>query len=146
MVAGQTAKETPDHRPTVLRQGAGFVAVGGLSMVGFILVSTLALGANTGLPDWLVSSLCYAGFVGPAYLAHRRFAFRSAKSHSRALPRYVGVQVIATALASLLSVLASSVIGLPPLLGSVAIAGIVAANSFILSRFWVFAAKREAMA
>src|SRR5215218_2154635 len=80
-----------------------FVAIGGLAALLYVAGSALMIGLRTGVPDWVMSTLCYAAFIGPVYLAHRRFSFRSDAPHGRALPRYVAVQLCGVALASLFS-------------------------------------------
>ena len=58
----------------------------------FVLLSSAALALPTGLPGWVVSAICYALFIVPVYLLHRRFSFSSSAPHKQALPRYVAVR------------------------------------------------------
>ena len=69
-----------------------FVGIGASAAIGFVVLSSLMLALRTGLADWLVSALCYAAFIVPVYLMHRRFSFSSNAPHRQALPRYLAVQ------------------------------------------------------
>lgn len=125
-----------------LRQLFWFGLVGGSGAVAFVLLSTLAVEARTGLPDWLVSALCYAALIVPVYLAHRRFSFRTGASHVQALPRYVAVQAMAVLLAAAISWGVYAIPGLPTVLAAVLVSGLTAAFTFVLLKLWAFAAAR----
>jgi putative flippase GtrA len=121
------------------RDLAAFLVVGGSGAVAFVLLSSLMIELNTGLPDWLVSALCWAGLIVPVYLGHRFVSFRSDAPHTQALPRYVAVQVLGLTLAALFSWIAYSVLGLPSLVGAVLVAGLTAGLNFVILRAWAFA-------
>lgn len=119
-----------------------FIIVGGLAALGFVGLSAVMIDLRTGLPDWAVSALCYAIFIVPAYLAHRRISFRSSAPHRIALPRYAAVQLSALALASLFSYVSYGVLLLPGPAASVLVVGLTSGVNFLVLRLWAFAAGR----
>lgn len=126
-------------KPPVVAEIAAFVVVGGLAALSFVVTSALVIGLNTGVPDWIVSSICYALHVGPVYLAHRRFSFRSQLPHSVALPRYIAVQASAIALAALFSFICYRLLGLHPLVAGTVVTVLTSGVNFFLLRLWAFA-------
>ncbi|HTJ58222.1 MAG TPA: GtrA family protein [Devosiaceae bacterium] len=133
----------PRDRVHIVRQIFAFAMVGGSGAAAFVLLSTLLVGAHLGLPNWLGSTLCWAALIGPVYLAHRRFSFRSAAPHGQALPRYVGVQVCALLLAALFSYVAYSVFAFPVVWASLIVTGAVSGVNFLILRLWAFAHHAE---
>ena len=119
-------------------QMVAFVLIGAGAAVGFVVLSSAAVGLGTGLPDWIVSALCYAAFVLPVYLLHRRFTFVSDARHSSALPRYVAVQISGVTLASLFSFLAYTVLGFPALFASIAVTALTSGVNFAILKLWAF--------
>jgi putative flippase GtrA len=134
-----------DERPAsrtgapVLAQLVAFLAIGGTAALSFAGVSAAAVTMLAGLPAWLVSSLCYAGFIVPVYLLHRRFSFPSDARHAQALPRYVAVQLCSLMLVALFSYLAYSVAGLPTPAAAMLVIGLTSGVNFIVLRRWAFA-------
>jgi putative flippase GtrA len=124
---------------SLLAEIAAFVLIGLGGMAGFVVLSGLVLNLATGLPDWLASSLCYGAFIVPVYLLHRRFSFGSEAPHRRALPRYVMVQGMALALATLFSVLAYGMLSMPTLVASILVVTMTSGVNFIVLRAWAFA-------
>ncbi len=125
-------------RPTVVTELVSFGAVGGIAALGFIGLSMLMVGLKIG-PDWLVSAGCYALFIVPVYLAHRRVSFRSSAPHSVALPRYIAVQVSALVLASLFSYVCYSVLGLQTALAAFIVIVLTSGINFAVLKLWAFA-------
>ncbi|MGV3651826.1 MAG: GtrA family protein [Devosia sp.] len=119
-----------------------FAGAGGAAALGYVLVSSVAVAMPSGLPAPVVSTACYALFIVPTYLAHRRFSFRSDVAHARALPRYAAVQALGLALAALFSALAYEVLRLPNPAAAIAVVGLTSLISFILLKLWAFAANR----
>ena len=126
-------------RDRVGSQVVAFIIVGVVGAAAFIALSSIFVGMHAALPKWLVSTICYAVLIGPVYLAHRRFSFRSDTPHGHALPRYVGVQLCALLLASIFSYVAYSIFGLPALWASVLVTGLISAVNFVVLRLWAFA-------
>ena len=60
-------------------------------------------------------------------------------AHSRALPRYVAVQLTSLALATLFSYVAYGVIGLPTLAAAVIVIVLTSGINFLVLRRWAFA-------
>ena len=90
-------------------------------------------------PNWVMSTLCYALMIGPVYLLHRRFTFPSEAPHRQALPRYVGVQVMALLLASLFGFVAYRMLGLPTLWASLFVTVLTSGLNFMVLKIWAFA-------
>jgi putative flippase GtrA len=128
----------PTYLPPALDQLLRFVLVGGSGAVGFVLLSTLMIDLRTGAPDWLMSALCYAAMIGPVYLLHRRFSFRSDAPHLRALPRYVLVQACGLGLAAVFSFIAYSLLHMQSLPASILITCLVSAINFVVLKLWAF--------
>jgi len=120
---------------------AWFLLVGGGAALALAAVTAVMISLRTGAPDWLVAGLCYAAFIGPVYLLHRRLSFRSDAAHVQAFPRYLAVQASAIVLVSALSWLCYSVLGVPVAIGSVAVLGLSAGLNFVLLKLWAFAAR-----
>jgi putative flippase GtrA len=118
-----------------------FLIIGGGAALAFMLFSTLAIALLPGPPRWVVSSGCYALFIVPVYLLHRRFSFRSDAPHSRALPRYVTVQICGLALAAAFSFVAYGVLGLPSLVAAALVIGLTSGVNFMILRLWAFAGR-----
>ena len=128
-----------EPRSVMLLELFAFLVIGGAAALSFVGVSSAAVAAFREMPSWLVSALCYAAFVVPVYLLHRRYAFRSAAEHARALPRYVAVQLCGLALATIFSWVAYGVMGLPTLLAAFTVIGLTSGINFLVLRRWAFA-------
>ena len=120
------------------RDMLAFIAVGGGIAALFVLSSSLVVSLGTGLPDWVVNAVCYAGLILPAYLLHRRFSFRSEAEHRRALPRYLAVQASGLALATVFSFLVQTLLLLPPPLSAGLVMVLTLGCNFVLLRSWAF--------
>jgi putative flippase GtrA len=116
-----------------------FLLVGGLAALCFVGLSTLMVGLRTGIPDWLMSALCYAIMIVPVYLAQRRFAFRTGVPHRLALPRYITVQVVGLALAALFSFICYRLLGMPSPVAASLVIILTSGINFALLRLWAFA-------
>jgi putative flippase GtrA len=127
-------------RAVAAAQLLAFLLIGGVAALSFVGVSAAAVAIFRELPSWLISALCYAAYIVPVYLLHRRFAFRSDVEHSRALPRYVAVQLCGLGLATLFSWLAYGVIGMPTLLAAILVIGLTSGMNFLVLRGWAFGA------
>jgi putative flippase GtrA len=112
--------------------------IGGAAAVAFVGVSSAAIALFDTLPAWLVSSLCYAAFIVPVYLLHRRYSFQSGVEHARALPRYVAVQLCGLALATVFSFVAYGVVGLPTLTAAIVVIALTSGINFLVLRRWAF--------
>jgi putative flippase GtrA len=123
----------------VLVQLFAFAIIGGAAALSFVGVSSAAVSLFKSVPAWLVSSLCYAAFIVPVYLMHRRFSFQSDAAHSRALPRYVLVQLCGLGLATLFSFIAYGVVGLPTLVAALVVIVLTSGINFLVLRRWAFA-------
>lgn len=126
------------ERP-VTTELAWFVLVGGGAALALASVTAAMISLRTGVPDWVMGALCYAAFIGPVYLLHRRLSFRSEAAHGQAFPRYVAVQLSAIALVSVFSWLCYTVLGFQSVLGSVIVLGLTAGVNFAVLRLWAFA-------
>ena len=130
--------EQTSERPVTAELG-WFLGVGGGAAVALAAVTTAMISLRTGVPDWAMTALCYAAFIGPVYLLHRRLSFRSAAAHGQAFPRYAAVQLSAIALVSLFSLICYAVLGGPSMFGSLLVLGLTAGANFALLKLWAFA-------
>lgn len=128
-----------DTGTPVLVQLVAFIVIGGAAALSFVGVSSAAVALFRSVPAWLVSSLCYAAFIVPVYLMHRRYSFQSATAHGRALPRYVLVQLCGLALATAFSYLAYGIVGLPTLVAALVVIVLTSGVNFLVLRRWAFA-------
>jgi putative flippase GtrA len=128
----------PVEAPSVMGQLAAFVVIGAAGAAGFVALSSLA-SLVTGSESSLVNALCYAALIGPVYLAHRRFSFQSELPHSHALPRYIGVQLMAVALVTLFSYLVYSILGMTSVVAATLVIALTSGLNFVVLRGWAFA-------
>lgn len=131
--------EQTSERP-VLTELVWFLLVGGGAALALWGTTTAMISLRTGMPDWLMAALCYAAFVGPVYLLHRRLSFQSDAAHRQAFPRYAAVQISAIALVSLFSFVGYSMLGVETAIGSFIVLGLTAGVNFVVLRLWAFAA------
>ena len=129
-------------KPSVAVELLSFLCVGGLAALCFVGLSMLMIEFRTGLPDWLMSALCYAAFIVPVYLAHRHYSFRSSAPHAFALPRYVAVQLSALALAASFSYICYGLLGMPTTIAALLVIGLTSGVNFVVLRLWAFAHRR----
>lgn len=132
--------EQTSERP-VTTELAWFLLVGGGAALALAAVTTMMISLRTGLPDWVMGALCYAAFIGPVYLLHRRLSFRSDAAHGQAFPRYAAVQLSAIALVSVFSWLCYTVLGFSSLIGAAIVLGLTAGVNFAVLRLWAFATR-----
>lgn len=127
-----------DRTAPVLLQLFAFLVIGGAAAIAFVGVSSAAVAMFRTEPAWLVSSLCYAAFIVPVYLLHRRYSFQSGAEHARALPRYVAVQLCGLGLATAFSYVAYGVVGLPTLTAAIVVIALTSGINFLVLRRWAF--------
>ena len=128
-----------DRSPGRLRGAVLFLCIGGSGALAFVLLSTLMIRLDTGLPDWLVNGLCYGVLILPVYLLHRRLSFQSDASHRQALPRYLAVQASALLLATLFTLVIHGVLEVPTMLASMLVIGLTSGVNYFVLRSWAFA-------
>ena len=133
-------------RPAAASAGASglinFILIGAGGAAAFVALSTLMLSLPTGAPEWLVNTLCYAALIGPVYLLHRRYSFRSDAAHRQALPRYVAVQMSALVLAAVFSFVVHGMLSLPTVFASMLVVGLTSGVNYLVLRSWAFAGTR----
>jgi len=110
--------------------------------VAFVALSTLMIGVHTGVPDWIMSALCWVALIGPVYLGHRLYSFRSGAPHRQALPRYIAVQICGIALAALFSYLSYRILGMSTVAAAVLVTALTSGVNFVILRAWAFAEGR----
>jgi putative flippase GtrA len=129
-------------RRGVGRDLLGFILVGGSGAVAFVVLSTLMIGLRTGIAEWIVSALCWVALIGPVYLGHRMWSFRTGATHRQALPRYIAVQALGIVMASVFSYLCYRVLGLSTALAAVLVTALTSGVNFAILRAWAFAEGR----
>ena len=125
-------------RPVEARRLVSFLGIGAAAALGFVALSTALLALPTGLPAWVVSTVCYVVFIVPVYLLHRRFSFHSDAPHLQAMPRYLAVQASAVGLATVFSYIAYGIVGLPGPAGAVLVIGLTSGVNFLVLKLWAF--------
>lgn len=137
----RTVSRADAHSP--LHRFVMFLAIGAGAALGFVVVSSILTALTDGPPDWVVSAMCYAGFILPVYLLHRRFTFASDVEHRLALPRYAAVQLIALLLATLFGYVFHGTMGLPSLPAAVLVIALTSGVNYLVLKGWAFAAARR---
>jgi putative flippase GtrA len=125
-------------RVSMISQFLSFAVIGGSAAALFVALSTLMVELPTSAPDWLLSSICYAFFILPVYLAHRRFSFRSEAPHRHALPRYIVIQIFGLILATVFSYVCYGVFQMPTLSAAVVVVALTSGINFAIVRMWAF--------
>jgi putative flippase GtrA len=118
-----------------------FLVYGGIAAAIYVGLTALIIELRTGVPDWIVSSLCYGALIFPVYYVHRRWSFRSTAPHGHALPRYVVVQLCGLALVATFSYVAFETLHLPGIAGATLVMLASALIKFVVLRFWAFATR-----
>lgn len=119
-----------------------FLVVGGTAAALYVVLTTVLIWLDTGIADWVINTVCYAGFILPVYLVQRRFSFQSDAPHGQALPRYVAVQGMAVLLAALFSYVIHGVFAFPTAFSSMLVIGLTSGVNFMVLRSWAFARAR----
>ena len=114
----------------------------------FVLVGLISNGCLLGLfyalikadvrPVW-ASLVVYLLGVGPTYVFHRFWSFRSAALHRIAAPRYVMTHVMGASLQSALLFIGHDGLKFHPLMVQAAVMAVVAGVVFISLEFFTFA-------
>lgn len=134
-------REPPQMRATE-RSGGGlvsFLLIGGGAAGSFVILSSLMVALLPMVEGWIVSAACYAVFILPVYLLHRRFTFASDAAHWQALPRYVAVQMMALALAALFSFVFHGTLALPSLPAAMLVIALTSGVNYLVLKGWAFA-------
>lgn len=126
-------------KPSLLTQLITFLAIGTVAAGAYVWLCTVVASWQTGAPEWLTNSICYTLFLLPAYLAHRRYSFRSDAPHQRALPRYTIVQVVSIVLTALFSYVSYNMLGMETAIGAFVVLCVTAGVKFVVLRAWAFA-------
>jgi putative flippase GtrA len=142
-IVTQTLHSAPAEatRPAFSLAGAfvSFLVYGGVAAAIYIGLTAFFIELHTGVPDWIVSSICYAALIGPVYYVHRRWSFRSDAPHMHALPRYIVVQLTGLAVVAAFSYVAFETLHLPSFVGATSVMLLSALIKFVVLRFWAFA-------
>jgi len=140
-IALESLMRTQPDEARMRSNGGGilmFIAIGALAALGFVVLSTALIWALPMVDSWLISTLCYAAFIVPVYLLHRRFTFASDVDHLHALPRYAVVQVMALALATAFSFLLHGTLSLPSLAAAILVISLTSGVNYLVLRSWAF--------
>lgn len=127
------------------RAGGGllsFLLIGGGAAAGFVLASSALIVLLPKVEAWMVSAACYAAFIVPVYLLHRRFTFASEVAHVHALPRYMAVQGVALLLATMFGFVFHGTLGLPSLPAALLVISVTSGLNYLVLKGWAFAFAR----
>ncbi|WP_112661803.1 GtrA family protein [Microvirga flavescens] len=117
-------------------QFSRFTLIGLAAALAYVVIATCF--GRLGMAAWLASGLSYVICIPFAYLAQKKLAFRSARAHASAFPRYCAVQMVNTVLSSALAAAFARVPEIPGfIVFGVSAALVVGANYIFLSR-WAF--------
>jgi putative flippase GtrA len=125
-------------RVSMISQFLSFAVIGGSAAALFVALSTLMIELPISAPDWLLSSICYAFFILPVYMLHRRFSFRSEAPHRHALPRYIVIQIVGLILATVFSYVCYGVFQMPTLSAAIVVVALTSGINFAILRTWAF--------
>ncbi|HEY9218256.1 MAG TPA: GtrA family protein [Phenylobacterium sp.] len=117
-----------------------FVLSGGLASLTFFALSWLFLEL-----DWrpFVANLtAYALAFALGYAMQRTWTFEARHAHGHALPRYFIVQLSCAGMSAVLGEVGVTLLGLEPLVVSLATTVIAGAISYLASSLWVFPTPR----
>lgn len=120
-----------------------FIVIGGGAAVSFVVLSSVLVALLPMVEAWVVSAACYAAYIVPVYLLHRRFTFASDVDHWQALPRYVAVQFMALLLATLFGYVFHGAMGLPSLPAAVLVIALTSGVNYMVLKGWAFALARR---
>lgn len=117
-------------------------------VVGAALTAVYFVVANVGsvmlgLAPQSASGGAYLATIPLGYFAHRRITFRSARTHSIAVPRFVAASFVGVLIAWVVPYVAVHAFAVPHWAAYLAVSVLAPAISFVLMRFWVFAALRD---
>lgn len=142
----ESLMRAPPSTPWVERRGGGmisFLLIGGGAAASFVVLSSVLVGLLPMFDAWMVSAACYAAYIVPVYLLHRRFTFASDVAHRHALPRYMVVQAMALALATLFGFVFYGVMALPSLPAAMLVIGLTSGVNYLVLKSWAFAFERR---
>jgi len=120
-----------------------FIGIGGAAAASFVIVSSVLVAILPMIEGWIISAACYAAFIVPVYLLHRRYSFASDVAHGQGLPRYVAVQMVALLLATLFGYVFHGSMGLPSLPSAVLVIVLTSGVNYLVLKGWAFAAARR---
>ena len=126
----------------------GMVARFGVTGIG-VTATYLGLASlltAAGLAAAIASAGAYLVSTSLSYLGHRRYTFRSAADHARAVPRFIAVSATGLLLAAAIPPGLESIAGTGPYVSFVVVTGVVATLSFVGLRLAVFRAGEDALA
>lgn len=87
---------------------------------------------------WQASAIGYSATIIPAYIAQKNLSFRQRGSHYSALPKYIGVQISAIVLSSLISEGLGKLQFLPSFMVFLGASAITTIFTFCALRLFVF--------
>ncbi len=145
-VALMSMMPDPTAQHVVKRRRGGivsFVLIGGGAAASFVLLSSLLVSLFPRVDAWMINAACYAAYIVPVYLLHRRFTFSSDAAHGQALPRYVAVQMMALTLATIFGYILHGTLALPSLPAAVLVVLLTSGVNYVVLKGWAFALSRR---
>jgi putative flippase GtrA len=117
-----------------------FVLSGGLASLTFFALSWLLL--EIGWRPFLANLTAYAIAFALGYGMQRTWTFEARHAHGHALPRYFILQLACAGMSAVLGEVGVTLLGLAPLVVSLATTLIAGAISYLASSLWVFPTPR----
>ena len=115
-----------------------FGLVGGSAAVAYVVLTSL-LTIQFSLPPAAAIALALCVLIPPTYLAQRALAFRSARPHRTAFPRYLATQAGGNLLGIAVAAWSGPWIRQYPWLSFTAVAAVTVCANYSILKLWAFA-------
>jgi len=126
---------------SIARSLTSYVGIGAGGALSYVLLSSLL--SYLAVAPWLASFASYVMLIPVVYDVQRRVAFQSDAPHRSAFPKYLSTQLLGITLSAVLPPFLSDHGNLPPPVGFVGVAAVIAVTSFFLLQFWAFKGVQE---
>lgn len=139
MLAGVAAALRGGNLRELIWELIRFGGVGGLTTVVYF-VALWPLAKWVSLPMWLLAGIACMPALLVGYILHRSFTFRSSRQHSRAVPRFLAVQIAGIAFNSLAIWIGTDLLSLPFLIVQFGAIGLQVLLTYLGQKLFAFSA------
>jgi putative flippase GtrA len=113
-------------------------AVVGLSATAIYFLAFNAVSYGTTASPVIANMVAFGLSLTVSYLGHKHVTFRAVGRHAVYLPRFFAITAVLVLATSLLSVVGTTWLHLPPYMVAVLVSVSYPVGSFFLNKFWVF--------
>jgi putative flippase GtrA len=113
-------------------------AVVGLSATAIYFLAFNAVSYGTTASPVIANMVAFGLSLTVSYLGHKHVTFRAVGRHAVYLPRFVAITAVLVLATSLLSVVGTTWLHLPPYMVAALVSVSYPVGSFFLNKFWVF--------